>query len=68
MKSERTRIYILDKCLPPRKKLGYKPTFYHVSHGLIRWKDGKFSTRHGDTIHLSEVIENAHGRGQKNCS
>ncbi len=41
------------------EKLGYKATFYHVSHGLIRWKEGKFSTRHGDTIHLSEVIDEA---------
>lgn len=41
------------------EKLGYKPSFYHVAHGLIRWKDGKFSTRHGDTIHLSDVIEKA---------
>lgn len=41
------------------EKLGYKPNFYHVAHGLIRWKDGKFSTRHGDTIHLSDVIEKA---------
>ena len=47
------------------EKLGYKPTFYHVSHGLIRWKDGKFSTRHGDTIHLSEVIENAMEEAKK---
>jgi len=41
------------------KMLDYNATFYHVAHGLIRWKDGKFSTRRGDTIHLSEVIEKA---------
>jgi len=31
----------------------------HIAHGLIRWKGGKFSTRKGDTIHLSDVIEKA---------
>jgi len=31
----------------------------HVGHGLLRWKDAKFSTRKGDTIHLLEVIEKA---------
>ena len=31
----------------------------HVAHGLIRWPTGKFSTRKGDTIHLSEVIDKA---------
>ena len=31
----------------------------HVAHGLIRWPTGKFSTRKGDTIHLSDVIEKA---------
>jgi len=41
------------------KMLGWTAKFYHVAHGLIRWKEGKFSTRHGDTIHLSEVIEKA---------
>ena len=43
------------------KMLGYKPSegFYHVAHGLIRWKTGKFSTRKGDTIHLSDVVEAA---------
>lgn len=41
------------------KMLGWSAKFYHVAHGLIRWKEGKFSTRHGDTIHLSEVIEKA---------
>lgn len=40
-------------------KMGWlnKDQMYHVAHGLIRWKDGKFSTRSGNTIHLSEVIE-----------
>lgn len=31
----------------------------HVAHGLIRWPTGKFSTRKGDTIHLSDVIDRA---------
>jgi len=31
----------------------------HVAHGLIRWPTGKFSTRKGDTIHLSDVIDKA---------
>jgi len=41
------------------QKMGWlkKKQMYHVAHGLIRWKDGKFSTRHGNTIHLKEIIE-----------
>jgi arginyl-tRNA synthetase len=39
--------------------IGYKSQFYHVAHGLIRWKDGKFSTRKGSTIHLMDVIDKA---------
>ena len=40
------------------KMMGWdKCQYYHVGHGLIRWKDGKFSTRKGDTIHLSEIID-----------
>lgn len=40
-------------------RLGWmkKDQLHHVAHGLIRWKDGKFSTRQGKTIHLMEVIE-----------
>lgn len=41
------------------KMLGWTPQFYNVAHGMIRWKEGKFSTRHGQTIHLSEVIDKA---------
>lgn len=41
------------------KLLGYDTKFHHVAHGLIRWKDGKFSTRRGSTIHLTEVIDKA---------
>jgi arginyl-tRNA synthetase len=36
-----------------------KNKLVHIAHGLIRWKDGKFSTRKGQTIHLEEVIEKA---------
>lgn len=41
------------------ERLGWmkKEQMYHVAHGLIRWKDGKFSTRQGKTIHLMEVID-----------
>ena len=41
------------------KMMDWRPQFYNVAHGLIRWKDGKFSTRKGATIHLMEVIEKA---------
>lgn len=37
----------------------------HVAHGLIRWKDGKFSTRKGSTIHLAEVVEKAMEKARK---
>ncbi len=30
--------------------------FVHVAHGLIRFKEGKMSTRQGKTIHLDEVL------------
>jgi len=33
--------------------------FFHIAHGLIRFKEGKFSTRRGQTIHLREVLEEA---------
>lgn len=41
------------------KMMGWKTEMVHVAHGLIRWSTGKFSTRKGDTIHLSDVIEKA---------
>jgi arginyl-tRNA synthetase len=37
----------------------------HIGHGLIRWKTGKFSTRKGDTIHLSDVIDKAMEAAEK---
>ncbi|MFA5024940.1 MAG: arginine--tRNA ligase [Candidatus Shapirobacteria bacterium] len=47
------------------KMLGWKPQFYNVAHGMIRWADGKFSTRKGHTIHLSEVIDKAMEEAKK---
>ncbi len=43
------------------KLMGWLPSegLVHIAHGLIRWTSGKFSTRKGDTIHLSEVIDKA---------
>jgi len=47
--------------------LGYKgkARFVHIAHGLIRWKDRKFSTRKGDTIKLEEVLGGAIKKAQK---
>jgi arginyl-tRNA synthetase len=49
------------------KILGWAPKtkLVHIAHGLIRWTTGKFSTRKGDTIHLSDVIEKAMLEAQK---
>lgn len=47
------------------KLMGWDGEYVHVAHGLIRWKDGKFSTRHGKTIHLTEVINEAQERAKK---
>ena len=33
--------------------------FEHISHGLMRSKTGKFSTRRGDTVHLEDVLTEA---------
>ncbi len=41
------------------KMMGIEIFFKHISHGLIRSKEGKFSTREGNTIHLQEVIQEA---------
>ncbi|MDD4027067.1 MAG: arginine--tRNA ligase [Candidatus Shapirobacteria bacterium] len=43
------------------KMMGWTPSegLVHIAHGLIRWTTGKFSTRKGDTIHLSDVIDKA---------
>jgi arginyl-tRNA synthetase len=47
------------------RMLGYTANFVHVAHGMMRWTTGKFSTRKGDTIHLSEVIEKAMEEAKK---
>jgi len=39
--------------------------FFHVAHGLIRLKKGKFSTRKGLTIHLEDVLEEAIERAEE---
>lgn len=39
--------------------------FFHVAHGLIRFKEGKLSTRKGRTIHLEEVLKEAVKRARK---
>jgi len=41
------------------KLVGWNRDYVHIGHGLLRWKEGKFSTRKGDTIHLSDVIDKA---------
>ncbi len=47
--------------------LGWKKEkkFFHISHGLVRWPHGKFSTRRGDTIHLEDILEEAIERSLK---
>jgi arginyl-tRNA synthetase len=49
------------------KLMGWWPSsgMVHVAHGLIRWPTGKFSTRKGDTIHLSDVIDKAMEEAKK---
>lgn len=44
--------------------LGYckKEQRVHVAHGLIRFKDGKMSTRKGNTIWLDQVLDEAVSR------
>lgn len=39
--------------------------FFHVAHGLIRTKTGKFSTRKGETIHLEDVLKEAIERARE---
>ena len=39
--------------------------FYHVTHGLYRTKEGKFSTRKGHTVHLEGVLKEAVERAKK---
>ncbi len=37
----------------------------HVGHGLIRFKEGKMSTRKGNVIWLEDVLSEAHSRAKK---
>jgi arginyl-tRNA synthetase len=37
----------------------------HVAHGMFRFKEGKMSTRHGRTIKLEEVLDEAVERAKK---
>jgi len=39
--------------------------FRHVAHGLYRTKQGKFSTRKGQAIHLEKVLEDAVARASE---
>lgn len=41
------------------KMLGYNVKMVHVAHGMIRRSDKKLSTRKGEIIHLTEVIDKA---------
>ncbi|HEX8923910.1 MAG TPA: arginine--tRNA ligase [Patescibacteria group bacterium] len=42
-----------------------KEGFVHVAHGMIRWANGKFSTREGKTIHMAEVLQKAEEEAKK---
>lgn len=42
-----------------------KPKLQHVAHGLIRFKEGKFSTRKGITIHLEGLLKEAIERARR---
>ncbi|MCK4781547.1 arginine--tRNA ligase [Candidatus Parcubacteria bacterium] len=42
-----------------------KEKFIHVVHGLVRRKQGKFSTRKGETIHLEDVLKEAVKRARE---
>jgi len=39
--------------------------FYHLSHGLVRFKEGKLSTRKGRTVHLEDVLKEAIEKAKK---
>lgn len=49
----------------PYSLTGKEVGFFHIAHGLIRFKEGKFSTRKGQTIHLREVMEEAIKRAER---
>jgi arginyl-tRNA synthetase len=56
-----------DQVFKTAKKLGYFDinNMVHVAHGMFRWKDAKFSTRKGKTIHLEEVLNESISRAKK---
>ena len=47
--------------------LGYgrKEQFIHIGHGMIHSKQGKFSTRKGETIHLKKILKEAIEKAKK---
>jgi len=47
------------------KMMGIEKDFKHIAHGLIKSKEGKFSTREGNTIHLEDVINEAINRSRE---
>jgi len=61
------QILHFKKVFKVSEMLGYKgkARYKHVAHGLIRWKDRKFSTRKGDTIKLKHVLDEAIGRAEE---
>ena len=59
MRWGRNKTCIFKQVFAAARLMGWGDSFIHIGHGLIRWKEGKFSTRKGDTIHLAEIIETA---------
>lgn len=47
------------------KKMEWQSNLVHVSHGMLRWATGKFSTRKGNTLHLEELIDRARVEAKK---
>ncbi len=46
--------------------LGFKNTkFFHLAHGLYLTKEGKISTRKGETFHLETILKEARERAKK---
>jgi arginyl-tRNA synthetase len=39
--------------------------FFHVAHGLVRFADGKLSTRRGQTVQLDDVLDESIARAKK---
>ena len=46
-------------------KWAKREKFFHIAHGLIRGKYGKFSTRKGKTIYLEKILEQAIRKAKK---